>query len=66
MITLLDRRLPPELSDIIYKHYHKMIMQQICEIIKYKIAWYLYWEGSERRVGFLICERQNYYSALDW
>jgi hypothetical protein len=61
VLHLLDRHLPIELSDMIYKLLHQSIMRQICEIIKHKIVFVL----VDNRMSFLICESCNYYYLLD-
>lgn len=64
-IDLLDRFLPIELTDMIYKHIHREKMREITEILKYKIVFVL----VEGRLSFLVCEGQryeNYYSVLEY
>ena len=61
IIKFLDERLPVELSDIVYREFHRSVMGEISIIIKYKIVFIL----VEERISFLVCEHQNYYSALD-
>ena len=60
-MEILDDRLPIELADLIYRDIHKSIMRDICIIIKHKIVFVL----VKERMSFLVCEHQNYYSALD-
>lgn len=60
-MTLLNDRLPMELGDIIYNMLHKSLMRDICTIINHKIVFVL----VKERMSFLICETQNYYTALD-
>jgi len=62
IISLLDRYLPPELTDKIFRMVHKMIMKDLREIINYKIVFTIY---DETRLSFLVCELQNYYQVLD-
>ena len=71
MISFLDRHLPPELTDLIYKQVHQSYMTEICEIIKFKIVYTLYWDNGDKekrdetaKISFLISERQNYYLVL--
>ena len=60
-IHLLDRHLPVELSDMIYKLLHQSVMRDICEIIKHKIVFVI----AGNKMSFLICEHQNYYYLLN-
>jgi len=62
IISILDRYLPIELTDKIMRIVRHMIMQDIIEILRYKIVFTIY---EETRLSFLVCERQNYYSPLD-
>jgi hypothetical protein len=66
MITYLDRHLPPELSDMIYRIHHRNIMNQITEILTHKTVFYIYHTEGGERLGWLVCETQNYYHVLDW
>jgi len=66
MITILDNHLPPELTDMIYRMYHRDLMNQVREILTYKTVFYVYYDSSGEHLAFIICENQNYYSALDW
>lgn len=61
IIAILDKHLPIEITDLIYKKFHRLCMQDIIKIIRYKIVFIL-WNG---KLSFLICEHQNYYNALD-
>lgn len=61
IIQFLDKRLPRELTDKIYRLLHRSIMREICIIINYKIVFVLVGE----KLSFLICEGMNYYSLLD-
>lgn len=72
VIHLLDRYLPIELTDKIYKQVHQSCMRDICEIINYKIVFTLYWMNEndnfnydKAKMSFLVCENQNYYMCLD-
>lgn len=61
IIKVLDDRLPVELADLIYRDIHRSIMREINIIINHKIVFVL----VKERMSFLVCEHQNYYSALD-
>ena len=61
IIKFLDERLPMELTDLIYREFHRSVMGEISIIINHKIVFIL----VEDKMSFLICENQNYYSALD-
>ena len=61
IIKFLDERLPMELTDMIYREFHRSVMGEISIIINHKIVFIL----VEERMSFLVCENQNYYSALD-
>ena len=60
-MQILDSRLPPELSDKIYRMFHESVMRDICIIINFKIVFVL----VGNRMSFLVCEGMNYYSLLD-
>lgn len=60
IIKFLDDRLPIEITDMVYRAFHRSVMDDICIIIKYKIVFVL----VDDRLSFLVCEYQNYYSAL--
>tara|TARA_Y100000114_G_C11643396_1_gene270449 strand:- start:366 stop:581 length:216 start_codon:yes stop_codon:yes gene_type:complete len=62
IISILDRYLPIELVDKIYRMVFEMNMRDIREIINYKIVFTIY---EENRLSFLVCEFQNYYMVLD-
>jgi len=66
MISFLDNLLPPELVEIIACKLHNDYMNDICKIINHKIVFIL----ANEKLSFLVCEQQNYYSALqvegDW
>ena len=66
VLNLLDRHLPMELSDMIYKKLHQSLMVDICETINHKIVWtcLLDYDFQPYRISFLICEGQNYYYLL--
>ena len=61
IMKILDDRLPAELADLIWRDIHRSIMREINIIIKHKIVFVL----VKERMSFLVCENQNYYSALD-
>ena len=70
MINYLDKYLPIELTDKIYKIVHELYMKEIIEIIKYKIVYTLYWDNREKninnsKISFLVSEKQNYYKCLE-
>jgi len=56
VINYLDKYLPIELSDKIYKIHHQNITKKINEIILYKTVFIL----TNNKLSFLICEGQNY------
>jgi len=62
IIALLDRYLPVELTDKIFKILHEMYMRDLRKIINHKIVFTLY---DNNRISFLVCEQQNYYQVLD-
>ena len=60
MIVELDRKFPIEISDKIYRSYHKSLMREIDEILTQKIVWVLVkGEDNEYHLSFLICENQK-------
>ena len=60
MIVELDRKFPIEISDKIYKSYHKSLMREIDIILSQKIVWVLVkGENGEYHLSFLICEGQK-------
>ena len=65
-INYLDRFLPVEISDLIYKKLHQSLMADICETINHKIVWTCLLDDNFEpcRISFLICESQNYYQML--
>lgn len=65
MIQYLDKFLPVELSDKIYRELHRSIMNDICEIIDFKIVFIVVSEDEQSRMSWLVCEQQNYYYLLD-
>ncbi len=62
IIKFLDDRLPNELTDMVYRAFHRSVMDDICIIINYKIVFVMVGD----RLSFLVCEYQNYYSALNY
>lgn len=64
MITILDKKLPIELSDKIYKIYHKNIMDEITDILTHKTIFALVREKDDFKLSFLICENQRYSSNI--
>jgi hypothetical protein len=70
MINYLDKYLPIELTDKIWRIVHELYMKEIIEIIKYKIVYTLYWDNREKninnsKISFLVSEKQNYYKCLE-
>lgn len=64
-IEYLDNHLPIEITDIVYKHLHRSVMREVCEILTHKIVFIL----VDGRLSFLVCEGQkweNYYSVLEY
>ena len=61
MISFLDRLLPLELIEIIARKLHNDYMNDICQIINFKMVFIL----TDEKLSFLVCESQNYYSALE-
>ena len=66
VINYLDRHLPMELSDMIYKKLHNSLMSDICNTINNKIVWTCLLDDNFEpfRISFLICESSNYYEML--
>lgn len=60
-MKILDDRLPPELADKIFRDIHKALQREINIIINHKIVFIL----VEKKMSFLVCETQNYYTALE-
>ncbi len=68
VIALLDRHLPTELTDKIYKMIHQSCMREVCNIIKYKMVFICSIDEvtkEPKKMSFLICEKQNYYYVLN-
>lgn len=61
MISFLERILPIELVEIVARNLHKSYMQDICEIINYKIVFII----ADNKMSWLACEYQNRYSVLE-
>jgi len=61
MISFLDNLLPLELIEIIAKKLHESYMNDIVKIINHKIVFIL----TDEKLSFLVCESQNFYSALE-
>ena len=61
IIRILDERLPIELTDKIYRQVHRSLMRDISIIINHKIVFVI----VGNKMSFLVCENQNYYSALE-
>tara|TARA_R110000822_G_scaffold37678_5_gene105335 strand:- start:1777 stop:1983 length:207 start_codon:yes stop_codon:yes gene_type:complete len=61
MISFLEHILPLELVEIVALHLHRQYMKDVIEIINYKIVFIM----TSERMSFLVCERQNYYKAIE-
>jgi len=61
MISFLDNLLPLELIEIIAKKLHESYMTDIVQIINFKVVFIL----TDEKLSFLVCESQNFYSALE-
>ena len=57
--------LPPELVDIVYRALHARIMADIGETLKHRIVWVRVSSDTGERASWWVCERQNYFGALD-
>jgi hypothetical protein len=59
---MLDRFLPTEIVDKIYRINHNIYMREICIILQHKIVW-IY----SKKEGYMwwVAEKQNYYQCLD-
>ena len=65
-IDILDRYLPIELVDKIYKELHRSLMRDIIETINHKLVFIIVsTNGEDEYLSFLVAENQNYYSVLD-
>jgi len=67
VLHLLDKFLPIELTDKIYKELHQSIMRDICETIIYKMVFIMVYdsEDGESKMSWISCENQNYYKLLN-
>lgn len=65
MIGILDEYLPIEITDKIYKEFHRSCMRDIAVILRYKIVFMLVREAGRFRLSFLICEGQSYTNYYD-
>jgi len=68
VLKLLDKFLPMELSDKIYKELHQSIMRDICEIINFKTVFIMAYdtEDGKSKMSWISCENQrNYYKLLN-
>lgn len=61
MIAILDEYLPTEITDLIYKEFHRDCIRDIGIILRYKIVFVIVGE----RISFLICEGQSYENYYD-
>ena len=67
VLHLLDKFLPMELTDKIYKTLHRSLMDDICETINYKTVFIMVYdsEGGKSKMSWISCESQNYYKLLN-
>ena len=61
MILILDEYLPYEITDKIYKEFHRDCMRDIGIMLRYKIVFV----SVGDRLSFLICEGQSYTNYYD-
>jgi len=61
ILSILDEYLPIEITDKIYKEFHRNCMRDIGIILRHKIVFVLVGE----RISFLICEGQSYTNYYD-
>jgi len=67
IINYLDKHLPVEITDIIYKMFHRSCMRDICNTIQYKVVFILTENektNEKNKISFLVCEGSNYYYLL--
>ncbi len=63
VVNYLDRHLPVEITDMIYKMFHQSCMRDICNTINHKIVFVCVLDEETKepkKMSFLICEKQNY------
>ena len=67
VLNLLDKFLPIELTDKIYKILHQSIMKDVCEIINFKMVFIMVYdsEDGESKMSWILSENQNYYKLLN-
>ena len=67
VLHLLDKFLPIELTDKIYKELHQSIMRDICETINFKTVFIMVYdsEDGKSKMSWISCESQNYYTLLN-
>jgi hypothetical protein len=67
VLNYLDKYLPMELADLIYKKLHNSLMRDICDTINYKIVYTCLLNDNFEpyKISFLICENQNFYTDLE-
>mgnify|MGYP003116142094 CR=1 FL=1 len=67
VLHLLDKFLPIELTDKIYKELHRSLMDDICETINFKTVFIMVYdtEHSKSKMSWISCENQNYYKLLN-
>lgn len=67
VLHLLDKFLPIELTDKIYKTLHRSLMDDICETINFKTVFIMVYdtEQGQSKMSWISCESQNYYKLLN-
>ena len=67
VLHLLDKFLPIELTDKIYKTLHRSLMDDICETIIYKMVFIMVYdtEQGQSKMSWILSENQNYYKLLN-
>ena len=67
VLHLLDKFLPIELTDKIYKTLHRSLMDDICETINFKTVFIMVYdtEQGQSKMSWISCEQQNYYTLLN-
>ena len=67
VLNLLDKFLPIELTDKIYKILHQSLMADICETIIYKMVFIMVYDSEygESKMSWILSENQNYYKLLN-
>ena len=67
VLHLLDKFLPMELTDKIYKTLHRSLMDDICETINFKTVFIMLYdtEDGKSKMSWISCESQNYYKLFN-